>query len=156
MIPCLIQSHLTDELQMSDCQCIIAAWSDSPMPIAVVQLVTTLLIAGLDKSLHIMSKESKSSNCQWLLDLVFKSIYAGQVQREKSSICVRFKLCSRTHRLQRIHENSHPTWKYRILEFGYKLHPTYSIFFLKIIKLMWSFLSEFLFLLFTADQWEPL
>lgn len=110
---------------MSDCQCIIAAWSDSPLPIAVVQLVTTLLIAGLDKSLHTMSKEFKSSNCQSLLDLDLKSIDVGLLVKRKSSIRVVFKLCSRTHTLSVAHfmkidikqENNH-----EIKELGHKLH----------------------------------
>lgn len=62
----------------------------------MVQLVTTLSIAGLDKSLHVMSKEFRSSNCRSLLDLDFKSIHVGQAAMRKSSIRRVVKLCSRT------------------------------------------------------------
>lgn len=92
----LIRSYLTDLLQMSDGQCIIAAWSDSLLLIAMVQLVTTLSIAGLDKSLHVMSKEFRSSNCRSLLDLDFKSIHVDQAVMRKSSIRRVVKLCWRT------------------------------------------------------------
>lgn len=76
---------------MSVCRCIIAAWSDSPLPLAVVQLLTTLLIAGLDKSLHIMSKEFQSSKRHPLLDLDLKSIDVGPVVKRKGEA---FEWCS--------------------------------------------------------------
>lgn len=89
IIPCLIQSYLTDKLQMSDSQCIIAAWSDSPLHIAVLQLVTTLLIACLYRSVRIMSKEFRCSDHWSLFHLNIKSMWRTKWQASKQcSDCV--------------------------------------------------------------------
>lgn len=84
-------------VRLSVYHCSVIGFPPLPVLFSVAQLVTTLLIAGLDKSLHIMSKEFRSSNRQSPLDLDFKSIHVGGLVAEgKAGSRVVFKLCSRT------------------------------------------------------------
>ena len=69
-------------------------------PYCCVEACDELLIAGLDISLHIMSKEFRSSSHQLMLNLDLKSIYVGQKFKHLSNVWIVLK---DTHSLSVVH-----------------------------------------------------